>query len=158
MSVQADGYGVTAVTGRVSEDLRREVAAFWLHEGAIQEASEARRRADELVCLARNAAGEIVGVNTAYISGLRSADDRYFFYRMFIRPRDRHLHLCSALVRAAVDALRQHRDAAAVKGVVLVTENPKLMRDGGRRLLTRLGWRSVGSDARGLDLWMIEFT
>jgi len=158
MSAQPEDYSVSPVSGRVSEELRREEAAVWLRHGAIPDASEARRRADELVCVARNAAGEIVGVNTVYVSRLRAAEDRYFFYRMFIRPRDRHLHLCIALVRAAVDALRERRvSGSVVKGVVLITENPKLMRDSGRRLLTHLGWRHAGADPRGLDIWRIDF-
>ncbi len=144
MSAQPDDYSVSPVSGRVSEELRREVAAFWLRHGAIPDAKEARRRADELVCVARNGAGELVGVNTAYVSSLRSVEDRYFFYRMFIRPRDRYLHLCSALVRAAVDTLRERGvSGTTVKGVVLITENPKLMRDSGRRLLNHLPPQNV---------------
>ena len=158
MSAQPDDYTVSPVTGGVSEELGREVAAFWLRQGAIPDAREARRRADELICVARNGVGDIVGVNTAYVSRLRSVEDRYFFYRMFIRPRDRHLHLCSALVRAAVDTLRERGvTGTAVKGVVLITENPKLMRESGRRLLNHLGWRHAGADPRGLDIWTIEF-
>src|SRR6185436_20933426 len=100
----------------------------------ITDAGEARRRADELVCVARNGRGEIVGVNTVYVSGFRSVDERYYFYRMFMRPQDRVLHLSCELVRMAVEALREHPQPG-VKGVVLVTENPKLMRKSGQKLL-----------------------
>ncbi len=77
--------------GAVSEDLRDEVAAFWVDNGALPNVDAARQRADQLVCVARNAAGEIVGVNTAYVSGLGAEQRRYFFCRMFIRPSDRLL-------------------------------------------------------------------
>lgn len=158
MVSQPDDYSISPVFGRVSEELRREVGAFWLGHGAIANDDEARRRADELVCVARNRAGEIVGVNTAYVSGLGAAKDRYFFYRMFVRPQDRHLHLSRAMVRAAVGALREGRDpGAAIRGVALVTENRKLMRAGGRRLLAHLGWQQAGTDPRGQDLWTVEF-
>ena len=158
MNDQPSNYSIATVSGLVSEELRHEAAAFWLHNGAIGNPDEARRRADELVCVARNRAGEIVGVNTAYVSNLRAVDDRYYFFRMFIRPSDRHLHLCCALTRAALGALREGRHfGAAVQGVAVVTENPKLRRASGRRLLTNLGWRPSGTDPRGLDLWTVEF-
>ena len=76
MSTQPNDYSVSSERSLVSEELQREVAAFWLGNGAISNADEARRRADELVCMARNGAGEIVGVNTAYVARLRTAADR----------------------------------------------------------------------------------
>ncbi len=158
MNNQPSNYSIATVYGLVSEELRHEAAAFWLHNGAIGNPDEARRRADELVCVARNRAGEIVGVNTAYVSSLRTAEDRYYFFRMFIRPQDRHLHLCNAMMRAAAGTLRERRHAEpAIRGVVLVAENPKLMRASARRFLTYLGWRQEGKDSRGLDIWTVEF-
>lgn len=40
---------------------------------------------------------------------------------------------------------------------MLVTENQKLMRKSGQRLLASLGWQKVGKDQRGLDVWTVEF-
>jgi hypothetical protein len=61
-------------------------------------------------------------------------------------------------MRAAIDTLRERRPAAAgTLGIALVTENPKLMRESGRRLIASFGWRRTGTDPRGLDLWTIEF-
>ena len=158
MRTRPNDYSISSVFGAVSEDLRDEVAAFWVNNGALPNVDAARQRADQLVCVARNAAGEIVGVNTAYVSGLGAEQRRYFFCRMFIRPSDRLLQLASALARAGVDALREHRHAeAAIRGVALLAENPKFMRAGGRRFLTKLGWCQVGQDARGQDVWTIEF-
>jgi hypothetical protein len=91
MTTQAGNYSITPVSAPVSEGLRQEVAAFWLGNGAIPNVIQAQRRADELVCVARNASNEIVGVNTAYVSNLPGEDGNYWFYRMFIRPPDRHL-------------------------------------------------------------------
>jgi hypothetical protein len=77
---------------------------------------------------------------------------------MFTRERDRHLHLVSAMMHRAVDTLRQgaHKDGG-IPGVVLVTENQKLMRKSGQRLLASLGWHMEGKDSRGLDVWTVEF-
>lgn len=150
------GYTIAPVFGAVGEAVRRDVAAFWLQNAAIPDPAEARRRTDELICVARNDAGEVVAVNTAYAADLRAPAGRYYLFRMFQRPADRHLRLARAMMRAAIDTLRERR-AASVRGIALVTENRKLMRESGRRLIASFGWRRVGADARGLDLWSIEF-
>lgn len=59
------------------------------------------------MCVARNGAGQIVSVNTTYVSNFKSETDRYYIYRMFTREQDRHLHLVSAMMHRAVDTLRQ---------------------------------------------------
>jgi hypothetical protein len=158
MNTSPNEHSITPVFGAVTEELRREVAAFWLQHGAIGNLPEAVQRADQLLCVARNGAGEIVGVNTAYLARLPGRDGRYFFCRMFIRPRSRVLQLAYALARAGIDTLRQHRHReAGVRGAAVVAENPKFARAGGRRYLSNMGWRPAGKDLRGLDLWTIEF-
>lgn len=158
MSDLPDEHSITPVFGAVTEELRREVVAFWLQHGAIGNQLEASKRADQLLCVARNGAGELVGVTTAYLASMQGREGRYFFCRMFIRPSSRVLQLAYALARAGVDTLRAHRHRHAdVLGAALVAENPKFRLAGGRRFLGNLGWRPVGKDARGLDLWTIEF-
>jgi hypothetical protein len=43
-------------------------------------------------------------------------------------------------------------------GMILCTENPKLMRPGVRQLFERSVWDYQGTDARGLDVWRYLFT
>jgi hypothetical protein len=158
MSNPPELHAITPVFGAVTEELQREVVAFWYEHGAIRNSLAARQRASQLLCVARNGAGELVGVTTAYLAGLPDREGRYFFCRMFIRPRSRLLHLANALARAGVDTLRTHRHReAGVRGAALVAENPKFRLAGGRRFLANMGWRPIGKDPRGLDLWTIEF-
>lgn len=158
MITQAGEYSITSVSAPVCEELRGETVAFWRCNGAIADPAEAQRRADELVCVARNANQEIVGVNTAYVSKLPGERECYWFYRMFIRPPDRHVHLTRAMMGAAVNALRARpRSEPAIRGVLLITENRKIMRTGGRRFLAGLGWHRSGSSQHGLDIWRVPF-
>lgn len=150
-------YLVTAVDHPIADALRAEVVAFWLDHGAIPTRDQAQTRADELVCVARNGVGEIAGVNTAYLADLPGQPHPYHVYRMFIRPRDRHVQVARALLRAAVEALRVRPTDRVVAGVMLVTENRKIMRRGPRRILAGLGWQAAGKDRRGLDVWTFEF-
>jgi len=158
MNTAPDDHTITPVFGAVTEELRREVAAFWLQHGAIGNIIEAQQRANQLLCVARNGCGEVVGVNTAYLANFPGRECRYFFCRMFIRPRSRVLQLAYALARAGVETLREHRHLeVGIRGAALVAENPKFRLAGGRRFLSNMGWRPVGKDPRGLDLWTIEF-
>lgn len=158
MNASPNEHSITPVFGVVTEELRREAVAFWLHHGAIGNQVEAKQRAEQLLCVARNVHGEIVGVNTAYLGRLAGREGRYFFCRMFIRPRSRVLQLAYALARAGIDTLREygHREAG-IRGAAVVAENPKFQRAGGRRYLHNMGWRPAGRDPRGLELWTIEF-
>ena len=143
---------------RVSDSLREELVAFWTRHGAVPATLEARRRAAEVVCVARDAAGEIAAVNSVYVAGFRDPSDLHYFYRQFARPRDRILSLGVAMLREAVDFLRaKHRPGDPVKGMLLVAENPKLSRKSGHKLLARLGWTFLGKGPRGFDLWQIDF-
>jgi ribosomal protein S18 acetylase RimI-like enzyme len=153
-----DGYSVQVVRRSIDDALRAELVAFWAGQGAIPDPVEAQRRADEVVCVARDASGAIVAVNSVYAADFRAPGDRHYFYRQFARPQDRRLGLGVAMLRQAVASLRQeHREGDAIKGIVLVAENPKLSRKSGRRLLAWLGWTFLGKGPRGFDLWRIDF-
>lgn len=152
-------YVIEPVYGRLSAPVAREVADFWLAEGAIGEPAEAARRIAEVVCIARGRDGTIVGVNSAYVGTFERPDHAYYFYRMFIREADRVRGLGARMTTAAVDCLRDVAAGAGVgvRGVVLITENPKLMQPGAQGLLTRLGWTYVGRGPRGRDVWKVDF-
>jgi len=154
----SSGYAITVVRGRMDAALVAQLTEFWRRNGAIVDPRAARRRCAEVVCVARNGAGEIAGINSAAIADFSTAGDRHYFYRQFIRAQDRSVRLSTALVRAGVAALRAHARSAAVKGVVLVAENPKFARRGARRILERLGWRYLGKGPRGFDVWRIAFS
>jgi hypothetical protein len=140
----------------MNDALREELAAFWRRYGAIADPAELRRRADEVVCIARDPAGELAAVNSVYVGEL--AGTPHYFYRQFVRPDERTWALSASLVRTASAHLRSsYRPGNAVSGLVLVAENAKLSRPGAKELLARLGWVHVGKEQRGLDVWKIAF-
>lgn len=149
-------YEIIQVFGEVGNSLSEEIASFWLTNRAIADQQEAKRRTAEVVCLARDSAGEIVAVNSVYAGNLAGPESPYYFFRMFTRPGDRSLGLAERMVVNAVDCLTE-RHAAGIKGIVLVTENEKLMTRGSRNKLAELGWTYVGRGPRGRDVWKIDF-
>lgn len=50
----------------------------------------------------------------------------------------------------------RHPDAEPA-GMLIVTENRKLMRPGLKRLLERHGYEYRGRERRGLDVWLARF-
>ena len=156
--MQVGRYRIDSVFGQMTPQLRGELVQFWLAENALPDANAAWARTDEVVCIARDPAGEIVSVNTVYLAPLQGAEDLHYFYRMFTRPRDRVLELTTAMSRAcrACLAASPLRDKRA-HGVVIVAENPKLQTPAGHRLLSGRGWILVGKTERGLDVWKRPF-
>ena len=105
-----DDRGYEVVFERVDDALANEICAFWMDNQALTDSQEARRRTAEVVCVARNAASEIVGVNSVYVSGLNHPAQPYYFYRIFVRKTDRVLGLSTRMRHLCVEHLR-------VKGV-----------------------------------------
>jgi hypothetical protein len=158
MATIPEGYRIETVYGRLSEALAAEIVNFWQQQRVLPSRDEARRRVVQVVDVIRNAAGEIVGLNSVYPGAYRSPQDNYYFYRLFIRQQDRKPGLGRAATRHAVEFLQTRPNPKMnIKGVIAVTENPKLTREGGRRLLQRLGFAYDGRGPKGFDIWKIEF-
>lgn len=136
---------------------RTEAVAFWLAQGALASRAEAERRSHELVFLVRRGDGLLAGVSTVALQ--TGADGRtYYVYRMFLRGEDRVPWLAQA-VTGATHAFLNSYDAPEPRphGMLIVSENPKLMRPGIRRYLRRRGCVFHGKTARGLDQWLALF-
>jgi len=81
-----------------------------------------------------------------------------YHYRMFLRPEHRRPHLMRAVTNATRDYLRNFRyPDAEPAGMLIVTENRKLMRPGLKHLLERHGYEYRGRERRGLDVWLARF-
>jgi hypothetical protein len=77
---------------------------------------------------------------------------------MFLRCEHRRPHLMREGTNAARDFLRGFRHPHAnPAGMLIVTENRKLMRPGMKRYLERHGYQYRGRDPRGLDVWLAQF-
>ena len=150
------GYRMIAVYGAVDAGLGQEIVDFWQRNRAIADPREAQRRSAEVVFTVRDSTGCLVGVSTVYEAKIQG-DRRYFFYRMFIQPRDRVPGLMRRVVLATRDYLRDLRLPGKPRGIVIVAENPKLTGRGMRRQFRRYGWQLLGRTPRGQDVWKSDF-
>src|SRR5471030_3304168 len=105
MSLNYQNYTFRSVYGQVDEALRTEIVAFWTRSHAITDIQEAWRRTREVVLVVRNPAGEIAGISSVVVCRLPE-NKRYYFYRMFIQPRDRIYGMMHAVTVATREFLR----------------------------------------------------
>lgn len=151
------GYRLANVHGRLDPATAQAIMGLWLLNNVVTPA-EAQRRVNEVVYAVRNPAGELVGVNTVYTAARPGDGATYYLYRTFIRPRDRGVAgLPQLMLRLTIEYLRGLADEKGPVGLVIVTENPKLMRRGMSALARRMGLSHLGKDSRGCDVWGLHF-
>jgi predicted GNAT family acetyltransferase len=155
--IELRGYRLTAVYGCLTPGDRQAIVRMWIDAGVLPPA-EAQRRVTEVVVTAHDPGGSLAGVNTVYVAETPGAAGRYYFYRTYIRPAHRGVRgVPTAMLELALTILRRHPHALAPLGVVIVAENPKLMRASVTRRLRALGFTLLGRDARGCDVWCLKF-
>lgn len=151
------GYRLSNVYGRISPGQREEAVAMWLTAGVLPE-PEARRRTDEIVYLIRAPDARLVGVNTVYAADLPGSGERFYFYRTFVLEPSRGVAgLGRKVLRLTWAFLKERPAQPALAGLMIVTENPKLMRPAAARELAKAGFHRLGRDPRGRDVWCRRF-
>jgi hypothetical protein len=151
------GYTIENVYRAVPPGLREEILELWRRNAVIPSREEAVRRVDQVVLAIRNRAGEVAGVSTVYVGDFREPGDACYFYRMFIQPDDRIPGLMRFVTLRTCDVMRERHVAGGPRGVIIVTENRKLMRPGMRRMFERNGYEYMGRDPKGHDVWRALF-
>lgn len=155
--VEVRGYRLTGVYGSLTPDERQAIIRMWIDTGAVLPA-EAQRRVGEVVAVVHDSRGVLAGVNTAYVAAAPGSSGTYYYYRTFIRPQHRGVRgLPTAMLRLALEVLRGYSQVPAPLGVVIIAENPKLMRSAVVRRLRALGFHLLGREVRGCDIWCLRF-
>lgn len=149
------GYQLMPVYRQVDTMLGEQIMDLWKRNQAIDDPNELKRRVTDVVYIARAPDGELIGVSTVYIANL--LDNYYFFYRMFIHVNHRR----TGMMRRIVEATRYYLEELQIEnkplGMIIVTENPKLMREGVRQMLVRHGYIYLGKTPQNMDMWKAEF-
>jgi hypothetical protein len=131
-----------------------DLVAFWLREGALDEA-EATRRAPEVLFVATDAAGDVIGVASTYLAVNAQLGAPLWHMRGFVGAEHRRSDTATLLGLRSRDHLREEwasgRDRRGA-GILYVVESPGL-RDGFSAATWRpIGVTFVGEDARGAHL------
>lgn len=151
------GYTVYNVYRAISPALRDEIVEMWARNQALPGREAAERRIDQVVLAVRNPAGQMAGVSTVYAGDFQQRGNPYFFYRMFIQPGDRIPGLMRFVTLQTCHLMNERYQPGGPQGVIIVTENRKLMRPGMQRMFERNGYERLGRDSRGYDVWRYPF-
>lgn len=149
-----NGYRMIPVWQKTTPEIRQHILALWQRNGVVIP-GDASARAKQAVFMVLGQEGELVAVNTAYTDtllekGIADApSDAFYFYRMFIQPHDRVFNLAKQMIVSTFDYLRDLPAQEAMKGVIMVAENRKLVKRAVQRGFLGIGWQPVGHDQRG---------
>ena len=163
---------------QVDNALKAELQAFWAKHGdtyrAELKAFAAMSPNNDLPlkpskqplrrqpgAIARSERGDITGIVFVF---LREASDETtfgthaYFQRMYIVPEARNLKLANQLFQAFLNGFEkatEHRDHRA-KALMSVNNNPRLKTAYVRRYFARLGFRLLGDNKLGNEVWTKE--
>ena len=156
LEIDYHGYRLINVYQRITPEQCEEVIRFWQKNNAISDLDELQRRTSQVVFMVRDPQEQVCGISTVYIQNLTPGNP-YYFYRMFIQPMDR----ISGMMRVITESTRHYLHHATLPnkplGMIIVTENQKLMREGMKRMFTRHNYEYMGLSPKGLDMWRVNF-
>jgi hypothetical protein len=120
-----------------AEAVRDDVVRFWATEGALPDPSVAQPRAQQLLVVARDASGNVVGVSTAERGAVPQLGFDCFYYRTFVgrsaRARGlRSTELVWDILRESYGLLNERFTQGIdcdVPGIYAEMENPSIMRN-----------------------------
>lgn len=157
ISLQFNNYVLENVYLRTTEAQRAEILVLWRDGGAVIDGGSAERRSRETVFLVRAALGALAGMSEVALVRVKGGR-RFYAYTTFLRQQDRVPYLMITVLDATRDFLRNFQHPKSQPdGMLLVTENRKLMRPGVRKLLARHGYQYWGRSVRNEDVWAVEF-
>jgi hypothetical protein len=157
-TIRHHDYRIEPVYQKLTESLRDEIIAFWMNNAAVWDSDEARERVDEVAVVVLGPTNKVVGVSSVFPAQFGADSEIYLNYRMFIQRSDRVPGLMKKVVKATrcyFDINPELRHSA--RGMLIFAENPKVMRQGIRRMFERSVWEYAGQDQRGLDIWRYDF-
>lgn len=118
------------------DEVRDEVIRFWLATGALPDLATAQERSRQLLVVARDTRGQVVGVSTAVRVLVHQLGCECFYYRTFVAPAARNRGLRSTqlvwqILHESYRLLNErflHGFDRDVPGLYAEMENPSVMR------------------------------
>jgi hypothetical protein len=153
---QMHDYKMIPVFQNTTPEVRLHIIRLWENNGIFfPPGIRMEERAKQVVFLVVGPQNNLVAVNSAYIddlleTGIKNAPpDKFYFYRMFIQPKDRVFNLAKKMIVSSYEYLKALPVEEAPKGVIMVAENQKLVKRAVQRGFKSIGWHSIGHDLGG---------
>jgi len=151
-------YQLLDVYQCASRKQQQQIVKLWRDNEILPPGQDPGQRVNEVAIAVVDASERVVGVSTVYIEHRPLLDEFAFMFRMFIQPTDRIPGMMIAVVNYTFDVLQLHSGGSDAVSMMIVSDNPKLMRPGTRRQLGRMGFTLLGQEVRGRDVWRRQFS
>lgn len=145
---------------KITPALAQELVAFWKEHKAIGNDSIAQSRAEQVISVARDEAGELCGVATAVIKVLPRLRQPMYYYRQFFAKVLRGQHQELAFYQHCKTVLQAHHHALAQPeslGILLEIENSKIATAYNQAIVPGFDAVFIGYSPRGLQLRVSYF-
>lgn len=150
-------YFISNIYGAGNPDQNKRILEFWRQNNAVANQQEALQRVKQVVLIAEDENNQIVGLTTVYPNTFIVNMKPFLYYRMFIQPNDRVYGMMEYMTQMTHEALKNMDIPNKPDGMVIITENIKLMRKGMKRMLGRSGLEYIGINNSNQDVWYWGF-
>ena len=106
-------YSIVPVWRNITPELQAELADFWIGHKAMADVERAKLRAQQAVCVLRDADGALCGVATAFVQVRPRLRQPMYYFRQFIAPAHRQQQQAIPIFKAACEILEAANRAAA---------------------------------------------
>jgi len=145
---------------QVDAELRAELVAFWREHRAIAAAADARARASQAVCIARDGRGTLVGVSTALPRMVPRLRQPMYYYGNFIAAAHRGQRLAAPFLMRSRSTLQVYNaglQRPECIGILVELENRPLAAHRNQAHWSDVGFSFIGYSVRGLPLRVSYF-
>jgi len=151
---------VSQVWKKVTPELEAELVQFWTSHNAIGDEKDAAKRAKQVVCVARDEAGKLVGASTAHPRIVPRLRQPMYYYRNFIAESARGQQLAPEFLEQSKQALQAYNlglSKPLCLGIIIELENKGLAAHR-NEAQWKEGFTFIGYSPKGLTLrvWYFE--
>jgi hypothetical protein len=151
---------VSKVWKNVSPELEAELVRFWTENGAIGAENAAAMRAKQVVCIARDEKGALVGASTAHPRIVPRLRQPMYYYRNFIAEGARGQQLAPEFLEQSKQVLQEYNlglSKPLCLGIIIELENKGLAAHR-NEAQWKEGFTFIGYSPKGLTLrvWYFE--
>ena len=151
---------VTQVWKKVTPELEAELVKFWTSHNAIGDEKDAASRAKQVVCIARDDNGALVGASTAHPRIVPRLRQPMYYYRNFIAEGARGQQLAPEFLEQSKQALQAYNlglSKPLCLGIIIELENKGLAAHR-NEAQWKEGFTFIGYSPKGLTLrvWYFE--
>jgi hypothetical protein len=151
---------ITPVWKQVDAGLAEELLAFWQRTGAIADAGQAALRAEQAVCIGRDATGALCAVGTALVRLPPRLRQPVYYYRQFFDEAQRGKGLAvdfAKRAKAVLEAYNAGLPEPESLGMLVEVESRMLASRYKLALEPDTGYAFIGYSPRGLVLRVSYF-